>query len=76
MMDYIESDMNFTPLFSLKQFRSFYLEKSPLYTALSPHGVKTVEFITAKGNQLYFIECKQEVKVISEERARTWKLIQ
>jgi hypothetical protein len=36
---------------------TFHIEKSTQYKNL-PHGIKTVEFVRAKGNYLLFIEAK------------------
>jgi len=56
MKDYIESGMNFIPLFINNN--SLYVEKSQFYKNLG-EGVRTVEFICLKqSNKLYFIEAK------------------
>ena len=55
-MDYIESDMDFSPLFYKNN--SVYIEKSKFLQALG-EGIRTVEFLSIMpGNKLYFIEAK------------------
>ena len=56
MKEYIESGMNFAPLF--EKDNSFYIEKSKFLKKLGD-GVKTVEFLSLMpGKKLYFIEAK------------------
>ena len=57
-MDYIESDMDFSPLFSSEEYQSFYIEKSDLYKKISSNAVKSVEFIATKNQEFYFIEAR------------------
>jgi len=59
-MVYIESGMDFTPLFDTDKSKVFYIEKSDLYQALNQgqEGVKSVEFVMKKGRKIQFIECK------------------
>ena len=55
-MEYIESNMDFSPLF--EKNNSIYIEKSQIYKRLG-EGIRSVEFITLKPNKkLYFIEAK------------------
>jgi len=58
MTNYIESGMDFSPLFDSKRFQSFHIENSTLYQRLKAEGVKTVEFVSIKGEEFYFIEAK------------------
>ena len=54
-----ESGMDFSPLFTADgKYQSWAIEKSELYQKLKPKSVKTVEFISKKGNSIYFIEAK------------------
>jgi len=56
MMEYIESGMDFSPLFA--HDNSIYIEKSH-FRNKKCKGVKTAEFITfLPNNKLYFIEAK------------------
>ena len=56
MSEYIESDMDFLPLFN--EGNSFYVERSQLLSKLGD-GVKSVEFMALMpGRKLYFIEAK------------------
>jgi len=57
-MDYIESGMDFSPLFTSEEFQSFYIEKSNLYQNIKNDSVKSVEFIVIKNQEFYFIEAK------------------
>jgi len=57
-MDYIESGMDFTPLFETDKSQIFYIEQSDLYKKIKSDGVKSVEFVMNKGRKIYFIECK------------------
>jgi hypothetical protein len=55
-MDYFESGMDFSPLFS--DNRSVYIEKTQFLNRLG-EGIKTVEILTLMPNhKLYFIEAK------------------
>jgi len=57
MSDYMESCMDFSPLFA--QGNSFHIEKSA-FRSKQCRNVKTVEFITLKeGRKLFFIEAKR-----------------
>jgi len=57
MSDYMESCMDFSPLF--ESGNSFKLEKSDFHEKVCG-GVKTVEFVTLqKKNKIYFIEAKR-----------------
>jgi len=58
LISYEESDMDFTPLFQSGNFISFYIEKSMLYKGMKADAVKMVEFVSIKGEEFYFIECK------------------
>ena len=53
-----ESGMYFCPLFNSNHINTYYIEKDDLYTSIK-NGVKIVEFISFKGNQLLFIEAKK-----------------
>ena len=56
MRDYIESGMDFSPLF--ENDNSFYIEKSHFLHKLGD-GIKSVEFVSLMpGKRLYFIEAK------------------
>ena len=55
-MSYIESCMDFSPLFA--QENSIYIEKSNFRERLGA-GVKSVEFVTIRDSKLYFIEAKR-----------------
>jgi len=54
---YIESNMDFTPLFNSDKYRAFYIEQASLYKDLD--SVKSVEFIATHRKKVYFIECKE-----------------
>lgn len=58
---FVESGMDFTPLFNNSDYKSFYIEKSIDYQMLNKksNGVKSVEFLSKKGNSFYFIEAKE-----------------
>lgn len=58
MMSYLESGMDFSPLFNNPDYKSFYIEKSNDYKCLKPDGVKSVEFLSIHGDSLCFIEAK------------------
>ena len=47
-----ESDMDFIA------DNTFHMERSPLYTELSRNGIRTVEFIRVKGDDIIFLEAK------------------
>jgi len=57
-MKYIESGMDFKPLFTSATFQSFYIEKSELYRKIKSEAVSSVEFIAIKNGDFYFIEAK------------------
>ena len=58
-MDYIESGMDFSPLFTGKNSdKSIYIEKS-IFLKKAGEGVRTVEFVTLRRkNELQLIEAK------------------
>ena len=58
-MDYVESDLDFSPLFNHLDKKSFYIEKSSFHD--KSKNLKTVEFITIDGEKVYFIEAKRSV---------------
>jgi len=63
MIDYIESGMDFSPLFE-GETNTIYIEKSNFYNKInSGGGIKTVEFLHMRQHkqrvQLYFIEAKK-----------------
>ena len=60
-----ESGMYFCPLFNNDHIKSFYIEKDEMYTSIK-NGVKVVEFISFKADELYFIEAKGSAPVLSE----------
>ena len=64
-MKYIESGMDFTPLFESDKSQIFYIEQSDLYKRMKSNGVKSVEFVMSKGRKIYFIECKPSFPNIS-----------
>ena len=56
MREYIESQMDFSPIF--ENSYSIYIEKSQIFAKFGD-GVKSVEFLTLlPGKKLYFIEAK------------------
>ena len=57
-MEYIESGMDFKPLFTSATLQSFYIEKSELYQKIKSDSVKSVEFIVVENQAFYFIEAK------------------
>jgi len=61
-MEYCESGMDFSPLFS--HGNSIYIEKSAFYKGLG-EGVKTVEFVTLLDKKLFFIEAKPSAPSLS-----------
>ena len=58
-MSYIESGMDFAPLFTNPEFASFYIEKS--YFLRDTKNLKSVEFVTIESNNVHFIEAKNSV---------------
>lgn len=58
-MDYIESDMDFAPLFNSPSKHTFYIEKSAFYKKTT--NLKTVEFVTIELDDIHFIEAKKSV---------------
>ena len=58
-MSYVESDMDFSPLFENSSMHSFYLEKSDFYKQTA--DLKTVEFVTIDTDAVHFIEAKRSV---------------
>lgn len=58
-MDYIESAMDFAPLFNSPNKHTFYIEKSEFYNKTK--NLKTVEFVTIELDDIHFIEAKKSV---------------
>lgn len=58
MTAYLESGMDFSPLFNHSDYESFYIEKSADYDCLKTSGVKSVEFLSKRKDTLCFIEAK------------------
>ena len=59
--NFVESGMDFAPLFCNPEYESFYIEKSDDYQSLNSksNGIKSVEFLSRRGNNFYFIEAKE-----------------
>jgi len=69
-----ESGMYFCPLFNNNHINTFYIEKDDLYRQIEG-GVKIVEFISFKSDQLLFIEAKESrpKKTVIDKPASVYK---
>ena len=64
-MSYIESGMDFEPLFTNPEFASFYIEKSDFHK--NSKNLKSVEFVTIETKNVNFIEAKNSVPQIRDK---------